>query len=101
MSTNLNANPILVQGSITGYKAQTQAAQGTLRTLEIQRIRWENPGNSNVLSIGDPVSGNILETFKSNSSGEDIEIDYIPTRLWSDFAIDIFPGSGTLLIFTR
>jgi hypothetical protein len=72
-----------------------------LRTLEVQRIRWENPGTSQSLSIGDPVSGTVLESMKSNSSGEDVEIEYIPTRLWQDFAIDTFPGSGTLLIFTR
>jgi hypothetical protein len=99
--SNLNLNPIEVTGSVTGYKAQTQAAQGTLRSLEIQRIRWVNPGVSASLSIGDPVSGTILELMKSNSSGEDVEIDYVPTRLWSDFAVDIFPNSGTLLIFTR
>jgi hypothetical protein len=98
--SNLNSNPILVTGSVTGYKASTQAAQGTLRTLIVQRLRWVNPGVSQSLSIGDPVSGGILEMMKSNTAGEDVEIDYIPERFWQDFAIDIFPG-GTLLIFTR
>jgi hypothetical protein len=100
MATNLNSNPILIQGSVTGYKAQTEAAQGTLRTLEVQRLRWVGPGNSQTLSIGDPISGGILEMMKSNSSGEDVEINYIPCRLWQDFAIDSFPG-GSLLIYTR
>jgi hypothetical protein len=101
MATNLNANPIFVQGSVTGYKSQTQTAQGTLRSLEVQRIRWQNPGVSKTISIGDPVSGTVLEQMTSNTAGEDVEIDYVPTRLWQDFAIDTFPGSGTLLIFTR
>ncbi len=100
MSTTLNTNPLFIQGSVTGYKAQTASALGTLRTLEIQRIRWNNPGISKTLSIGDSVSGTVLEQMTSNTAGEDIEIDYVPTRLWQDFAIDIFPG-GTLLIFTK
>jgi hypothetical protein len=68
--------------------------------LEVQRTCRQYPGTSKTLSIGDPVSGTVLEQFTSNSSGEDIEIDYIPTRLGRHFAIDAFPG-GTLLIFTR
>jgi hypothetical protein len=100
MSTTLNTNPLFIQGSVIGYKSQTASALGTLRTLEVQRIRWNNPGTSKTLSIGDPISGTILEQFTSDTTGEDIEIEYIPTRLWQDFAIDIFPG-GTLLIFTK
>ena len=34
MSTTLNTNPLFIQGSVTGYKAQTATALGTLRTLE-------------------------------------------------------------------
>jgi hypothetical protein len=98
--SNLSLNPIEVTGSVTGYKSQTQAAQGTLRTLIVQRLRWVSPGTSQSLSIGDPTSGTILEMMNSGTVGTDVEIEYVPPRLWQDFAIDAFPG-GTLLIFTR
>jgi hypothetical protein len=73
---------------------------GTIRTLEAPRIRWQNPGTSETLSIDDPVSGTVLEQFTSNSPGEDIETDYIQSRLWQDFASDVLLG-GTFPIFTR
>ena len=102
MATNLQSNPIQIQGSVTGFKSQTQAASGTLRTLIIDKIRWVNPGTSQSVTIGDPVSGITLWSAKSNSSGEDVESDFSANPvLWQDFSINAFTGGGTLLIWTR
>lgn len=98
--SNLLTNPIQITGSVPSYKQAVASQLGTLFTLEVQRLRWIAPPASSTLTIGDTVSGNPLEEMKSDASGEDIEIDYIPTRLWRDFSIDAFAG-GTLLIFTR
>jgi hypothetical protein len=101
-SNNLQANPMSIVGSVTGYKTATAAAQGTLRSLLISKIRWVNPGTSQSVTIGDPVSGLTLWSAKSNSSGEDVETDWDANPvLWQDFAINSLPGSGTILIWTR
>ncbi len=99
---NFLSSPIIVSASMSqSYKAATASALGTLRTLIVQKLRWENPGASQTLSIGDPISGNILALLKSNASGEDVIEEFIPERLWSDFEINSLPAGSTLLIFTR
>lgn len=101
MSTNLLSNPLFIQGSVVGYKSQTASALGTLRTLIVSKIRWVNPGISQTISIGDPISGLVLWSAKSNTAGEDILDDLSADPIvFQDFAIDIFPG-GTLLLYTR
>lgn len=112
MANNLVANPIVITGSMaTSYKTQLAAASpnagvnntsyGTLQTLKVEKIRWVNPGNSQSLSIGDPISGLVLWAAKSNSSGEDVVEDFTANpQIWQDFEIDAFPG-GTLYLFTR
>ena len=102
--SNLFANPIIITGSLaTSYKTQMAVAGkiGTLFTLKVEKIRWVNPGVSQSISIGDPLSGLVLWAAKSNSSGEDVVEDWTANpRLWQDFEIDAFPG-GTLYLFTR
>lgn len=99
---NLTANPIVITGSLaTSYKTQTAASLGTLTTLIVERLIWVNPGASKSLSIGDPTSGEVLWTRRSNSAGDDVETDWTANpRIWQDFELNSFPG-GTLYIFTR
>ena len=113
MSTLTLGNPIQVTGPLaTSYKTQLAAAApnagknnssyGTLSTLIFQKLRWVNPGASNTLSIGDPLSGGILFLMKSNTAGEDVEIDMDANPvLISDFEINSFVAGSTLLIWTR
>lgn len=107
MATNLQSNPIVITGSVTGYKAQTASALGTLRTLIVERILWVNPPASSSISIGDPISGEILWTRQTgatnttNQASPDIDENWTSNpRIWQDFALDIFPG-GTLYIYCR
>jgi hypothetical protein len=107
------ANPIVITSSMaTSYKTQLAAASpnagknntsyGTLQTLIFEKIRWVNPGISQTLSIGDPISGAVLFLMKSNTAGEDIEIDMDANPIVvSDFEINAFPAGSTLLIYTR
>lgn len=105
--SNLLSNPIVITGSVVGYKSQTASALGSLRTLIVERILWVNPPASSFISIGDPISGTILWTRQTgatnttNQASPDIDENWTTNpRLWQDFAIDAFPG-GTLYIFTR
>jgi len=71
------------------------------KTLIIKRILWENPPASSALSIGDPISGNILWNQKSNASGNDVDSGWlVEPELWQDFSIDIMPG-GILYIWHK
>lgn len=108
---NLVSNPMVIVGSVVGYKAALAAASpnagvnntsyGTLQALIIERIRWVNPGNSKSLSIGDPVSGAVLWAATSSSTGADVDEDFSANPIiWQDFAIDTFVG-GTLYIYRR
>lgn len=95
---------MVITGSVTGYKAAVASSIGTLFTLKVERILWVNPPISSSLSIGDPVSGEVLwtrNTSSTSTTSPDIDEDWTENpKLWTDFAIDIFPG-GTLYIFTR
>lgn len=113
MANNLLAQPMVINSSLaTSYKSQLSAASpnaginntsyGTLHTLIIKRLYWENPGNSQVLNIGDPTSGEILYNMKSSSTGNDVDSGWLPEPiLWQDFEINAFPGGGTLYIWYR
>jgi hypothetical protein len=111
LSNSITSNPIVLTGSLPSYKTALAAAvpnagphnssYGTLVSLIIQKLRWVNPGISQTLSIGDPISGAILFLMKSNTTGEDIEIDLDANPvLVQDLSVDVWPG-GTLLIWTR
>lgn len=103
MANNLFANPMVITGSlVTSYKTQMASKIGTLFTLIVTRIRWVNPGISQSLNIGDPLSGLVLWSGKSNTAGEDIDEDFTANpQIWQDFEIDAFPGGGALYIYTR
>jgi hypothetical protein len=101
--SNTFGNPIVLTGSMAqGYKAATASALGTLRTLIVTRIRWVNPGISQSISIGDPVSGLILWAAKSNTAGEDVVEDFsADPQVWQDFEINVFPANSSVYIYTR
>lgn len=100
---NSFGNPIVLTGDMPqGYKAATAAALGTLRTLIVTRLRWVNPGISQSISIGDPISGLVLWAAKSNTAGEDVVEDFsADPQLWNDFEINALPANSTVYIYTR
>ena len=104
MANNLFANPMVITGSVTGYKAAMAVAGkiGTLFTLLVEKIYWENPGTiGDTISIGDPVSGLVLLVLRCEVANQSQLIDFTSNpKLWQDFSIDSLP-SGTLYIFTR
>jgi hypothetical protein len=100
MANSYSTNPIVLTAGVASFKAASASVLGTLNTLIIQKIYWENPGISQTLSIGDPISGTVLQLLKSDTTGEDVNVDYVPPRLWSDFSVDVWPG-GTVQIFLR
>lgn len=112
MSNVVTKNPITITGSLPSFKAALAAAIpgggiqnnsfGTLQTLVVERWKWSNPGTSQTLSIGDPVSGEVLELLRSDSSGDDVIVDLTANpKLIDDFSVNAFAGGGTLYVFTR
>lgn len=102
MPNNLAANPMVISGSVTGYKTLTASALGTLRTLIVEKLYWENPATiGDSFTIGDPISGLVLAAFRCEVANQSQLLDWTSNpKMWQDFAIDAFP-SGTLYIYTR
>ena len=103
MANSLASNPMVISGSMSqGYKAATAAALGTLRTLLVEKIYWENPANvGDTISIGDPVSGLVLLVLRCEVANQSQLIDFTSNvKVWQDFEINSLP-SGTLYIYTR
>ena len=103
MANNLVANPIVLTGSMSqGYKAATASALGTLQTLKVEKIYWENPGTiGDTITLGDPISGLTLLALRCEVANQSQLIDWTSNpKLWQDFEINSFP-SGTLYIYTR
>ena len=108
MANNYQSNPIVITGSMGSYKAAIALAKGsgglgnTLTTLLVEKIYWENPitvGDS--VSIGDPISGNVLLFLRCEVANQTQLIDCTKQpKIWQDFSIDSFV-SGTLYIYTR
>lgn len=108
MANNFQTNPIVITGSMGSYKAAIALAKGsgglgnTLTTLLVEKIYWENPITvGDGVSIGDPISGNILVVLRCEVANQSQLIDWTSNpKLWQDFSIDSFV-SGTLYIYTR
>jgi hypothetical protein len=111
MANNLVANPMVITGSLaTSYKAQLAAANpgaginntsfGTLHTLLVDRIEWLSPATiGDTVTIGDPVSGAVLDKFVCETALQSQVHDFTPyPRVWQDFELNSMP-SGTLYIF--
>ena len=103
MANTLNANPMVITGSLaTSYKTATASSLGTLRTLMIEKVYWENPLNvGDTITIGDPNSGQALLVLRCEVANQSQLIDWTANpKLWIDFEINAFP-SGTLYLYTR
>lgn len=103
MSNNLTSNPIVITGSMaSSYKASVAASLGTLFTLVVEKIYWENPATpGDQVLIGDPGSGQTLLNLRCETANQSQIVDWTANpRLWRDFEINTF-NSGTLYIYTR
>src|ERR1700733_8515732 len=108
LSNSITSNPIVLTGSLPSYKTALAAAvpnagknngsYGTLQTLRGSKLRWVAPPASSTLSVGDPISGTILELMNSGTGGVDVVIDYYGPVLVQDLSVDVWPG-GSLLIW--
>jgi hypothetical protein len=112
MPNSVTRNPMVITGSLPSFKAALAAAApgggiqnssfGTLQTLIVERWKWSNPGTSQTLSIGDPVSGEVLELLRSDSSGDDVIVDLTANpKIIDDFSVNSFAGGGALYVYTR
>lgn len=103
MANSFTQNPIVVTAAMSsGYKASVAAALGSLITLSVDKISWANvTGTTDVLSIVDPDSGNVLFELENKVAGTTWWIDWSARpKLWRDFKVATI-GSGKLYIFTR
>ena len=114
MANLLNQNPMILTGSTaTSYKSQTagtlgaapknlNTVQGTLLTLVVEKLYWENPATiGDLILIGDPISGLELARLRCEVAGQSQVLDWSANpKIWQDFEINTF-GSGTLYIYTR
>lgn len=106
MPNILNQNPIIIEVAQTSYKAAVAATLGTLFTLRVQSITWQNPAKAgDVLLICDPASGNTLYRavaylpYSGAPGAVPQEKLFVPARLWVDFEVPQI-DSGILEIGT-
>lgn len=103
MATNLFTNPMVITGSLAqSYKTSVASQIGTLFTLVVEKIYWENPTNvGDQVLIGDPASGATLLNLRCETANQSQIIDWTANpKVWRDFEINTF-NSGTLFIYTR
>jgi hypothetical protein len=102
-TTSLTTNPIVIGAVMASdYKSQVLASLGSLFTLRIEKIFWENAvTKGDYARIIDPGSGNEIATIYNVSANSSYVIDYTPNpRIWQNFRVDQL-DSGTLRIYTR
>lgn len=101
MGNLLNQNPIMLTNTQTSYKAAMAATLGTLFTLRIEKIVWENPGaTGHVALIIDPATGNNIARLIAQGAGIPQILDWsAKPKLYSDFAV-VQLDSGILQIYT-
>lgn len=103
MANILTSNPIIITSVMSSsFKSQVAASLGTLFTLRVEKIYWENAVTTGHRAIIiDPQSGNQLASFYNVANGSDYVADYTPNpRLWADFMVNQL-DSGTLKLYTR
>lgn len=103
MPNLLNQNPIIITSVMASdYKSQVAAMLGTLFTLRIEKIYWENAKSvGDFFRIIDPGSGVELAATYSVAAGANYVVDFTPNpRIWQNFRVDQL-DSGTLKIYTR
>lgn len=106
-------NPIVITGEMaTSYKTQLAAAApgaginntsyGTLTTLAIKKVYWENPGAiADTVSFGDPLSGKVLLVLRCEVANQSQIIDWSASPvIWSDFEMSqTGTGTGTIYVY--
>lgn len=103
MANILTQNPIIITSAMTSsYKSAVAASLGTLFTLRVEKIYWEQAvAAGDRVRIIDPGSGNELGSFYSTATNSNYTIDWTPNpRLWQDFRVSQI-DSGTLKIYLR
>lgn len=103
MPNILSNNPIIITSTMaSSFKSSVAATLGTLFTLRVEKIYWENAVTvGDRVRIIDPGSGNELASFYNVATGSDYVVEYAPNpRLWQDFRVSQI-DSGTIKIYTR
>lgn len=103
MANLLSQNPIIITAAMSSsYKASVAATLGTLFTLRVEKLYWENAvTKGDRVRIIDPQSGNELASFYNVANGSDYVADYTPNpRIWADFMVNQI-DSGTIKLYTR
>jgi tRNA A37 threonylcarbamoyladenosine synthetase subunit TsaC/SUA5/YrdC len=102
MSNSLVQNPIVISSAMTsGYKASVASSLGTLSTLRIDKIYWENPGTiGDTATIIDPQNLATMFALRCEVANQSQVIDWSARpKLWRDFQVSQI-SSGTLYIYT-
>lgn len=97
----LNSNPIVVGTVMTSsWKSNVAATLGTLFTLLVEKISWENAPASGYVRIYDPQSGNELASLFAPGAGN-VVVDWSARpKLWQDFRVAQIDGGGLVKIYT-
>jgi hypothetical protein len=95
MANNLYTNPVTIESPQSSYKAAVASILGSLFVVRVNKVLWTSPKNAgDTLLIIDPQSGNNLLRMVAvlPYSGAPAAVpqvqDYVPAKLWSDFAVD-------------
>ena len=102
MSNLLTANPMVITAAMaSGYKALVASSLGTLSTLRIDKIYWENPLTAgDTVTIIDPQDSIAMLPLRCEVAGQSQVIDWSARpKLWRDFQVSQI-SSGTLYIYT-
>lgn len=103
MANLLSQNPVIVGAPMaSSYKSSVAATLGTLFTLRIEKVVWENAvTQGNFLRIIDPQSGLSLIEQYNEAANQTYTWDWTANpRLWSDFTINQI-DSGLCRIYLR
>lgn len=103
MPNLFSQNPIIITSVMSSsYKSLVAASLGTLFTLRVEKIYWEDAIKAgDRVRIIDPQSGNELSSFYNVAAGSNYVADYTPNpRIWADFMVNQI-DSGTLKLYLR
>lgn len=103
MANILTQNPIIITSVMTSsFKSSVAATLGTLFTLRIEKIYWENAtAIGHFLRIIDPGGGNSLAEIYSVAANASYWIEYNQNpKLWQDFRVSQL-DSGTCFLYLR
>lgn len=101
MANNLLQNPLVITAAMaSGYKALTASTLGTLRTVRITKIYWENPASvGDTVNIEDPSSLITIANLRCDTANISQVLDWTARPLLvADFQVSQI-SSGTLYIY--